>query len=157
MRKLFAGLLSLLMLAVVVQVFLAAGGAFDSAPTEEAFRPHRALGYAILLFALVLTALAALARMPGRLVGMTGLVAGLVVLQPVIAGIADALGDSGTTTTAGKLVFGLHGVNALGIMFVLGRVARQARAFAATPNAAVPGAAVSAAGGAQGGTERSVS
>ena len=146
MRKLFAGLVALLMLAVVVQVFLAAGGAFDSAPTDEAFRPHRALGYAILLFSLVLTVIAAVTRMPGRIVGLTGLVAGLVVLQPVIAGIADALGDSGTTTTAGKLVFGLHGVNALGIMFVLSRVAQQARALRAVP-----------ASGAEVGTERSVS
>jgi hypothetical protein len=135
MRKVFAGLAALLMLAVVVQVFLAAGGAFDTAPKDEAFRPHRALGYVILLLAVVLTVVAALVRMPGRLIGLTGLVAGLVVLQPVIASIADAFGDSGNSTTAGRLVFGLHGVNALVIMFVLSIVVRQARALATTANA----------------------
>jgi hypothetical protein len=134
MRKLFAGLAALLMLAVVVQVFLAAGGAFDTAPKDEAFRPHRTLGYVILLFALVLTLVAALVRMPGRLIGLTGLVAGLVILQPVIAGVADAFGDSGNSTTAGRIVFGLHGVNALVILFVLSIVVRQARALAATAN-----------------------
>jgi hypothetical protein len=77
MRKVLAGLAALLMLAVVVQVFLAAGGAFDTAPKDEAFRPHRVLGYVILLLAMVLTVVAALVRMPGRLIGLCGLVAGL--------------------------------------------------------------------------------
>ena len=127
MRKVFAGLATLLTLAVVAQFFLAASGAFDTAPNEESFQPHRALGYGIVLFAVLMTLVAALARVPGRLIGMTGLVAGLAVLQGVIRAIASAFGDTGDSTTAGQLIFGLHAVNALVIMAVAGMIARQAR------------------------------
>jgi hypothetical protein len=129
-RRVFALLATLLVLVVVAQFFLAASAAFDTAPNDESFQAHRALGYGIVLFAILLTIIAALARMPGRLIGMIGLVAGLGILQPVIAVIAKAFGDSGdTSTTAGKLFFGLHGVNGLIIMTVAGTVARQARAL----------------------------
>jgi hypothetical protein len=128
LRRVFALLATLLVLVVVAQFYLAATAAFDTAPKDESFQPHRALGYGIVLFAIVLTIVAALARMPGRLVGMTGLIAGLGILQPVIAVIADAFGDSAdTSTTAGKSVFGLHAVNGLIIMAVAGTVARRAR------------------------------
>nr|WSY51204.1 DUF6220 domain-containing protein [Streptomyces sp. NBC_00886] len=127
MRKTIAGLAAVLVLAIAVQFFLAGSGAFDNAPTDEAFRPHRALGYMIVLLALVTTVTAALARMPGRLVGMTGLLAGLGIAQPVIAVIAKAFGDADDTTTAGRLVFGLHAVNALIMMAVAVRIHRQAR------------------------------
>jgi len=126
MRKAFVGLATLLMLVVVAQFFLAASGAFDTAPNDESFQPHRALGPAILLLAVLLTVVAALARMPGRLVGMAGLVAGLIVVQFVIAELAKAFGDG---TTAGQLVFGLHAVNGLVIVAVVGRIVRQARAL----------------------------
>ena len=135
MRKVFAGLAILLMLAVVAQFFLAASGAFDTAPNEESFQPHRALGYGIVLFAVLMTLVGALARVPGRLIGMTGLVAGLAVLQGVIRAIASAFGDTGDSTTAGQLVFGLHAVNGLVIMAAAGMIVRQARELSrsATP------------------------
>ena len=130
MRKLFAGLAILLVLVVVAQFFLAASGAFDTAPNDEAFRPHRALGYAIFLLPVVMTIVAAVARMPGRLIGMTALVAGLTVVQVVIAVLARAFDDTGdTSTTAGQLVFGLHAINGLIILAVAGTVARRARAL----------------------------
>ena len=130
MRRIFALLATLLVLAVVAQFFLAASGAFDTAPKDESFQPHRALGYAIVLFAVVSTIVAAVARMPGRLIGMTGLVAGLAVGQGLIRTLAAAFNDAGgTSTTAGKLVFGLHAINALVIMAVAGNVARRARAL----------------------------
>jgi hypothetical protein len=66
--------------------------------------------------------------MPGRLIGMSGLVAGLAVVQPVIAALARAFNDTGeASTTAGAVVFGLHAVNGLAILAVAGTVARQAR------------------------------
>jgi hypothetical protein len=126
MRKVFGALAALLMLAVIVQFFLAGSGAFDSAPKDESFQPHRVLGYGILLFAVVLTLIAVLARMPGRLIGMTGLVAGLVVVQAVISAIAGAVGDTGDST-AGDLIFGLHAVNGLIILAVVAMILRQAR------------------------------
>ena len=95
MRKAFAALAGLVMLVVVVQFFLAASGAFDTAPNDESFQPHRTLGFRIVLLAVLLTVVAAVARTPGRLVGLTGLVAGLVVLQAVIRAIAAAFGDTG--------------------------------------------------------------
>ena len=130
MRKVFAGLAALLVLVVVAQFFLAASGAFDTAPNDESFQPHRALGYGLILFAVLLTIVAALARVPGRLIGMTGLVAGLGVVQSLIRAVAGAFNDAGdNTTTAGKLVFGLHAINGLAIMAVAGIVSRQARAL----------------------------
>jgi hypothetical protein len=70
------------------------------------------VGLRIVLFAILLTIVAALARMPGRLTAMTGLVAGLGVGQSLIRAVADAFNDTGdTSTTAGKLVFGLHAIN----------------------------------------------
>jgi heme A synthase len=117
--------------ALLAPVFLAASGAFDTAPNDESFQPHRALGYGIVLFAVLLTILAAVARAPGRLIGLTGLVAGLGVLQGLIRSVAAAFDDTGgTSTTAGTVIFGLHAVNALAIMAVAGTVARRARVLA---------------------------
>lgn len=127
MRKAVLGLATVLSLAVVAQFFLAASGAFDTAPREESFQLHGATGYAIVLLTVLLPVVAALARMPGRLIGMAGLAAGLAVLQPVIRAIAVALGDSTSSSTAGELVFGLHAVNALALLAVLATVVRRAR------------------------------
>jgi hypothetical protein len=153
-RRVFALLTTLLVLLVVAQFFLAASGAFDTAPADESFGPHRALGYGIVLFAVLTTIVAALARMPGRLIGMTGLIAGLGVVQGLIHSVAAAFNDPGdTSTTIGKLIFGLHAVNGLGILMVATGVARRARALsrsAATAPAsdANPGGGVGGADGA---------
>jgi heme A synthase len=130
MRKVFAGLAFLLPPVIVVQFYLAASAAFDTAPKDESFQMHRALGYGIVLLAVVLTIVAALARVPAPVVGLTGLMVGLGVLQAVIRVVAAAFDDTGdTSTTAGRLVFGLHAVNGL-IMFGLAEtVARRARAL----------------------------
>jgi hypothetical protein len=151
LRRVFAILATVQVLAVVAQFFLAASGAFDTADKDAAFAPHRTLAYGIMLFAIVLTIVAALARMPGRLVGMTALVAGLVVVQSLIRALADSLnGPDDTTTTAGKLVFGLHAVNGLIILAVTGTVARRARALARAAAAGSPaGAEDVVAGGAR--------
>lgn len=152
MRRVFAVLATLLVLVVVAQFFLAASGAFDTAPNDESFQPHRALGYGIVLFAVLLTIVAALARMPGRLIGMTSLVAGLGVVQGLIRAIAAAFNDTrDTSTTAGKLVFGLHAINGLIILAVAQTVARRARALsrsAVTDRPAGAGALGRAAGSA---------
>lgn len=130
MKKLVSGLAALLMLTVVVQFYLAASGAFDSAPTEEAFRPHRAVGTAILLLAVVLTVLAALVRMPRRFVGTAGSVVLLVLFQSVIREVSKGLGDS---SGAGHLLFGLHGLNGMLIVGAVGALVRQARIASRSP------------------------
>jgi heme A synthase len=130
MRRAFAALATLLVLAVVAQFFFAASGAFDTGPKDESFQMHRTLGYGILLFAVLLTVFAALARMPGRLIGMAGLLAGLTLLQGVIRAIAAAFDETANSSSmAGELVFGLHALNALIIMAVAGMIVRQARAM----------------------------
>ncbi|SEG47809.1 hypothetical protein SAMN04489712_105442 [Thermomonospora echinospora] len=140
MRRSFTGLAALLTLAVVAQFFLAAAGAFDTAPNDESFQPHRALGYGIILLAVLATVAAAAARMPGRIIGMSGLVAGLAVVQVVIRGIAKAFDDTGGSTAAGELVFGLHAVNGLAILAVAVMLVRQARqpSRAAAPTGQAP-------------------
>lgn len=130
MRRVFAGLAILLVLVIAVQFFLAASAAFDTAPKDESFELHRVLGRVIILFTLVMTIIAALARIPGRLIGMTGLIAGLGVLQAVIAVIAKAFDDTGdTSTTAGQLVFGLHAINGLIMLALAMIVVWRARAL----------------------------
>jgi heme A synthase len=130
MRKVFTGLAFLLPPVIVVQFYLAASAAFDTAPKDESFQLHRALGYGIVLLAIVSAIVAALARAPGPVVGLAALIAGLGLLQAVIRVVAAAFDDTGdTATTAGRLVFGLHAVNGL-IMFGLAEtVARRARAL----------------------------
>jgi hypothetical protein len=139
-RRSFAGLATLQMLAVVAQFFLAASGAFDTAPNDESFQTHRTLGAGIVLLAVLVTIVAAIARMPGRLIGMSGLVAGLAVVQVVIRAIATAFDGTGGSTTAGELVFGLHAVNGLAILAVAGMIVRQAGQLSrpATPTRQAP-------------------
>jgi uncharacterized protein DUF6220 len=130
-RRVFAGLAFLLMLSIVLQFYFAASGAFSSAPNDESFRPHLALGWVIFGLSVLLTVAAAVARAPGRLIGMSGVVVGLVVLQVLIALLADAFNQADdVTTTASQLVFGLHAVNGLAIAGLTGRIAQQARRLA---------------------------
>jgi hypothetical protein len=140
MRKVFVALATLLMAAVIVQFFMAGSGAFDTAAKDEAFQPHRAIGYGILLLAVLLTVFAAIIRMPVRIVGMAGLAAGLALLQPVIRAVAGALGAGDTSTLAGELIFGLHAVNGLIIFGAAEAIQRRAREFAA----AAPGSGADA-------------
>lgn len=128
MRKAFAGMAILLMLAVVAQFYFAATGAFSTAPNDESFREHRAVGWVIFFLPVLMAIVAALARMPGRLVGLAGLVAGLASVQVAIALIAKAFAG-GDSATVGQFVFGLHAVNGLLIMAVVGMIVRQARAL----------------------------
>ncbi|WP_280316114.1 DUF6220 domain-containing protein [Nocardia abscessus] len=127
MKRAFTGLAALLLLAVIAQFYLAASGAYDTAPVEESFQPHRTLGYVILVFAFVLTIAAAIARMPRRLVGLAGLVTGLVIGQSVIREVARSIGDG---ASGGNLVFGVHAINGLVIIGVIGMIVRQSRKIA---------------------------
>jgi len=124
-RRVFLGFSAVLVLMVVAQFFLAASSAFDTAPHEESFRFHRSVGLLLVLFAVLTTIVAAIARVPGRIIAKTGLVAGLGVTQMVIAMLAGAFDGA-----AGTLVFGLHGINGLFILKTAGGVAQQARVLA---------------------------
>ena len=136
-RRLYVGFAGLLLMAVLAQFYLAAVGGFDTAPKDEAFAPHRALGFVLIVLALLATLIGALIRIPGRLIGLTSLVAGLVVVQSVIRVVADAFGESGDASTApGRVVFGLHALNGLAILAAAGTALRGARALAAVDTSA---------------------
>lgn len=130
MKKFVTGLAALQMLAVLVQFFLAAMGAFNSAPTDEAFAPHMAIGYSILILAVVTTIAAAVARMPSRITGLAGLTIVLVIVQVLIAEISKGIGDD---STAGHIIFGLHGLNGLIILGVVETLMRRSRQLAWKP------------------------
>lgn len=121
MRKAFTGLAALLMLVVVAEFYFAAAGA----ATPGLYRPHHLLGYVIFLLPLVMALVAALGRLPRRLIGLSLTVAGLTSLQVVIAKVARALGGD-----AGGLVFGLHAVSGLAIPVVAWLILRRARSAA---------------------------
>jgi hypothetical protein len=123
-RRAFAVLAALQLLIVLAQFFLAATGAFSAKPTDEAFEPHKALGYATFTVPVVMAVVAAAGRLPGRLTRLSALVAGLVTVQVIVAKSAEALGGDGT---AGPLLFGLHGLVALVIVAVVGDLARRSR------------------------------
>ena len=133
MRKVFAGLAVVLTLLVVAQFFFAATGGFSAAPNEVSFAPHHALGYVIFVLPLVMCAVGALARIPGRLIGLSALVAALTAVQVVLAEIAKSLGDNGNGITAGPLLFGLHGLNGLAILAFAGTIVRRALPLASAP------------------------
>jgi hypothetical protein len=92
----------------------------------------------LLLLAVLATIVAAIARVGARLIGMTAAIAGLTLVQSLIRVLAEALSDSGdTSTTAGRLVFGLHALNGLAIGGLAGTVLAEARKAARTERPAV--------------------
>lgn len=130
MRKVFLVLAGLMLLATAALLFFAGVGAFDEAPRSESFEPHRMIGRGMFVVSVLAIGAAALARLPGRLIGMTALIAGLVVLQSLIAVMARAFEDGADPSTAtGALVFGLHAVNGVFIMLVARTVFARARAL----------------------------
>ena len=124
MRRVFAVLAVLQLLIVLAQFYLAATGAFSAEPNDEAFEPHKALGYVTFVVPVVMAIVAAAGRLPGRLTGLSALVAGLVTVQVIVAKIAESLGDDGA---AGPLFFGLHALVALVIVAVVGDLVRRSR------------------------------
>jgi hypothetical protein len=117
---------SLVSLAIIVQVGLAAYGAFNAVDksddngtigknaVSDGFNAHSALGYAIVAGSIILLVLAVLTRRtaPGRL-RWTGLIFGLLVVQVLLAGAGDSVAWLGI----------LHGMNALAIAGFAGSLA----------------------------------
>jgi len=135
MRKVYVIVTGLLMAALVVQFYLAAVGAFAKPQDDKSFALHDLNGMMIIpVLALLATGAAALARAPGRLIGLTALPIGLIVLQVLIVAVGRGIGGTeDTTTTAGLVILGLHALNGLAMMGVVGAVLRRARQHAAEP------------------------
>ena len=98
---------------IVVQVFLAGLGVFDSA---SAFITHRNFGYVFGWLSLVLLIVAVVGRMPRRLIGL----AGLTIVQMALQSVLIVFRDDNPAIAA------LHPVNGVLLLvtaLVLGRLA----------------------------------
>lgn len=127
MRALFRYLTSVLFLAIVAQVALAAFGAFSAVhksenaslshkTIENGFEAHMALGYIIIVVMLLLLIVAAAGRLGHAAVRFSAI---LLVLGIVQAGLGSA---SESTPGIGPL----HGINALAIYALSALLAHRA-------------------------------
>ncbi|MEV7805968.1 DUF6220 domain-containing protein [Microbispora sp. NPDC088329] len=150
MRKVYAVLATLMFVAAIVQIYLAAVGAFDKPHDDSSFSLHSMNGTMVIpVVSLLATIAAAIAKAPGRMIGMTILPIGLVIVQELIIAVGGLFDDStGNTTPLSLAILGLHAINGLAVVFVSGHVSRDARQFAwakpATSEAAAEGRPVRA-------------
>jgi hypothetical protein len=122
MRRAFVIAGHALFIVFGLQFVFAAVGAFTETPDDNAYALHSITGMAVLpVLSLLTTLLAVLAKAPGRLVALTVLPLGLILLQVLLAGLAD-----GFSGTAESIVGGLHAVNGIVAVHVAVAVARGA-------------------------------
>ncbi|MET8529286.1 DUF6220 domain-containing protein [Micromonospora sp. NPDC005172] len=133
MRKAFVVSSGLLLAAFALQFVFAAVGGFTKPADDGAYALHSINGMAVIPVLTLLTALlAALARAPGRLIALAILPLGLVVVQALLAMLANAGTDAvGVSTPFGLIVGGLHAVNGIVAVHVVVGVLRGARRLAA--------------------------
>ncbi|GII87428.1 hypothetical protein Ssi03_54180 [Sphaerisporangium siamense] len=137
MRKVYVAVAGLMLLAVIAQFYFAAVGAFDSAHDDDSFVLHSMTGMMIIpVLSILATVAAAVAKAPGRMIGMTILPLGLVIVQVLIIVLGGLFNDSADNTTPVSLaILGLHALNGMAVMGVSGTVFAQARKFATMPAA----------------------
>jgi Family of unknown function (DUF6220) len=138
MRKAFVIVSALLLASFVLQFVFAAVGAFTKPAGDGAYTLHNVNGMAVIPALTLLTTLfAALAKAPGRLIGLAILPLGLVVVQALIAVLANAFTDAaGASTPLGLTIAGLHAVNGIVAVHVVVSVHRAARKLASPAEAA---------------------
>jgi hypothetical protein len=139
MRRALVGCAVAQIVVVILQFYLATFGAFQlphpTGPEPAAIGLHAANGlFVIPLVSLVATAVAALAKAPGRLIALC---AGPLILTAVqmlvvfpLAGIAGATADD--TPLASLFVYGLHGMVGLGQLWAVFAAYRGARRLSKT-------------------------
>ena len=136
MRKVYLVVSGLLFLAILVQFYFAAVGAFDKPHDTESFAMHSMNGTVIIpALSVLATIVAALARVPLKVIGLSLLPALLILVQLLINVLGGA--DDDRTTGGGLAVLGLHAINGLVIMAVARAVFLQARSMVKKPAAAV--------------------
>ena len=138
MRKAFVVVSALLLASFVLQFVFAAVGAFTKPAGEGAYTLHSVNGMVVIPALTLLTTLfAALAKAPGRLIGLAILPLGLVVVQALIAVLANAFTDAaGASTPLGLTIAGLHALNGIVAVHVVVSVHRAARKLASTAESA---------------------
>ncbi len=132
MRRSFVVVSALSLLAFALQFVFAAVGAFTKPADDDAYVLHSLTGMAVIPLLTLLTVLfAALARAPGRVIGLSVLPLGLVILQALIAGLAKGFTDAaGASTPVSLTIGGLHAVNGIIAVHVAAAVAKAARELA---------------------------
>lgn len=140
MRRVYVVLALLLFVATLVQFYLAAVGAFDRPRDDESFAMHRMTGMMIIpIISVLATIVAAIVRAPGKLIALTILPVGLVLVQMLIRFIAGIFAGSNDETGAVSLIiFGLHAINGLAIMAVARMILMGARGHLAKATSAAP-------------------
>ena len=131
MRRIYVGLVGLLLASGGLQFYFAAVGSFTKPQTDDSFALHVLNGRMIFpLLAILATIAAALAKAPGKLIGQTLLPLGLLVVQSLIIVLGNVIGGATEqrSTPVALAILGLHAVNGMVIMGVLGGVMRKARA-----------------------------
>ncbi|GIH09430.1 hypothetical protein Rhe02_74970 [Rhizocola hellebori] len=138
MRRIYVAIVGLLLASGALQFYFAAIGAFSRPQTDDSFALHVMNGRIFALLALVATLAAALARAPGRLIGLTALTLGLTIVQTLIVVLGNVIGGSTEQQTTGVslAIIGLHALNGLAILGVASRVLMRARAHATIAPAA---------------------
>ena len=132
MRKVYAVLTGLLMISVLAQFYFAAFGVFTAPATDSQFALHQTNGRLVLpLLCLLCIAAAALARAPGRLIGITAIPLALLILQMALFVIAGLTGSTELrTNVVGQAILGLHAVIGLCFLAVSIVLFLRARRFA---------------------------
>ncbi|MEU4366474.1 DUF6220 domain-containing protein [Micromonospora chersina] len=132
MRKIFVVVSALSLAAFALQFVFAAVGAFTKPAGDGAYALHSVTGMAVIPVLTLLTVLfAALAKAPGRLVGLAALPLGLVIVQALLAALANGATDAaGASTPLGLTIAGLHAVNGIVAVHVVVNVLRGARQLA---------------------------
>lgn len=140
MRRVFTVLAGLLLISVLAQFYFAGVGAFDKPQDDGSFALHSLTGMLVIpVLSLLVTAAAAVARAPGRLIGLSILPLGLVVVQVLIIVLGRAFNDTADNTTpVGLAILGLHVINGLLVMGVAAAVFRGARGLTAVARRSAP-------------------
>jgi hypothetical protein len=107
------GLAWVVVAGLVVEFYLAGAALFGVAPS---FQLHRALGSVLVIAMLLLVVLALIARPGRRLVGMSALLAVLMVLQAALPSLRSVV----------PALAALHVVNAAVLLGLAGPIARMA-------------------------------
>jgi hypothetical protein len=128
-RKAFVIVSSLLLVSFALQFVFAAVGAFTKPAGDDAYALHSINGMAVIpVLTLLTTLFAALAKAPGRVIGLAILPLGLVVVQVLLSALADGFTDAaGGSTPLGLTIGGLHAINGIVAVHVVVGVVRSAR------------------------------
>jgi hypothetical protein len=120
-RKVYLAMSGVVLIAVLAQFYFAAYGAFSIPREHASYGAHSINGLMVIpLASLVTTAVAALARVPGRLIGLAAAPFGLVMVQFLIFVVVHLVTEMTMerSTPGAQAILGLHALNALAILAV---------------------------------------